>query len=380
MLYEISEEQRIIINTLRGFCEEKVKPVEEENDREGRYPEDLVKEMAKLGFFGSAIPEKYGGNFVDYFTLTLLSEEFSKYSPSLGTIMGASSLLFGNNLSRNGTEEQKKKYLPLVASGEWMGCMGLTEPGAGSDAMGLSTTAKKVGDEYILNGTKTFISNAPVSDVALVYATLDKSLGPKGICTFIVESGFEGYSAGKKFDKMGLRSSPTGELVFEDCRVPAANLVGGEEGLGAKQMIGGLDTERVGWGAMSLGLAQGAFDEALKYSMEREQFGGPIYNFQMIQKMIADMATEIEAARLLLYNAAAILDKGGKARLAASYAKLFSCDMCMRVTTDAVQIHGGYGYIKEFRVERMMRDAKIFSIGAGTSEVQRMIICHYLRP
>ncbi len=379
MLYEISEEQRIIIDTLRNFCEKRVKPVEEENDKEGRYPEDIVKEMAKLGFFGSAIPEKYGGNFVDYFTLALLSEEFAKYSPSLATVMGASSLLFGNNLARNGTESQKEKYLPIVATGEWIGCMGLTEPGAGSDAMSLSTTAKKVGDEYILNGTKTFISNAPVGDVALVYATLDKSLGPKGICTFIVESGFEGYSAGKKFDKMGLRSSPTGELIFEDCRVPKENLVGDEEGLGAKHMVSGLDTERVEWGAMSLGLAQSAFDEALKYSLEREQFGGPIFNFQMVQKMIADMATEIEAARLLIYNAAAILDKGGNGRLAASYAKLFSCDMCMRVVIDAVQVHGSYGYIKEFRVERMMRDAKIFSIGAGTSEVQRMIICHYLR-
>ena len=379
MLYDISEEQRIILNTVRNFCEEKVKPVEEANDKSGRYPEELFKEMAKLGFFGSAIPEEYGGNFVDFFTLALLSEEMARYSPSLGTVMGGSSLLFGNNLARNGTEEQKKKYLPKVASGELIGCLGLTEPGAGSDAMGLSTRVEKRGDEYILNGTKTFISNAPIADVSLVYATIDKSLGPKGICTFVVERDFEGFSTGKEFDKMGLRSSPTGELVFEDCRVPAENLVGGKEGLGKNQMISGLDTERVAWAALALGLAQGAFEEALKYSQEREQFGTPIFNFQMIQKMIADMATSIEAARLLIYNSAAILDGGKDARLEASYAKLFACDMCMDVTTDAVHIHGGYGFTKEFRVERMMRDAKVFSIGAGTSEVQRMIICHYLR-
>ncbi|MBN1883656.1 MAG: acyl-CoA dehydrogenase family protein [Deltaproteobacteria bacterium] len=379
MLYEISEEQRIMLDTVRSFGEERIKPVEEENDKAGRYPTDLVGEMAKLGLMGSAIPEEYGGTFRDFFTLAILSEEIAKYSPSLGTVMGASSLLFGNNLARNGTEEQKKKYLPLVASGEWMGCMGLTEPGSGSDAMSVSTRAEKKGDEYILNGTKTFISNAPVADVALVYATVDKSQGPKGICTFIVERDFEGFSTGKEFDKMGLRSSPTGELVLEDCRVPAENLVGGSEGLGAKQMTSGLDTERVAWSALSLGLAQGAFDEALAYSQERSQFGSPIFNFQMVQKLIADMATSLEASRLLIYNAASILDKGGNARLAASYAKLMACDECMRITTDAVHVHGGYGFTKEFRVERMMRDAKVFSIGAGTSEVQRMIICHYLR-
>ena len=185
MLYEISEEQRIMLDTVRSFGEERIKPVEEENDKAGRYPTDLVGEMAKLGLMGSAIPEEYGGTFRDFFTLAILSEEIAKYSPSLGTVMGASSLLFGNNLARNGTEEQKKKYLPLVASGEWMGCMGLTEPGSGSDAMSVSTRAEKKGDEYILNGTKTFISNAPVADVALVYATVDKSQGPKGICTFL---------------------------------------------------------------------------------------------------------------------------------------------------------------------------------------------------
>ena len=379
MLYEISEEQRIMLDTVRSFGEERIKPVEEDNDKAGRYPKELVEEMAKLGLMGSAIPEEYGGTFRDFFTLAILSEEIAKYSPSLGTVMGASSLLFGNNLARNGTEEQKKKYLPLVASGEWMGCMGLTEPGSGSDAMSVTTRAEKKGDEYILNGTKTFISNAPVADVALVYATMDKSLGPKGICTFIVERGFEGFSTGKEFDKMGLRSSPTGELVLEDCRVPARNLVGGSEGLGAKQMTSGLDTERVAWSALSLGLYQGAFDEALAYSQERSQFGSPIFNFQMVQKLIADMATSLEAARLLIYNAASILDRGGNARLAASYAKLMACDGCMQITTDAVHVHGGYGYTKEFRVERMMRDAKVFSIGAGTSEVQRLIICHYLR-
>jgi isovaleryl-CoA dehydrogenase len=379
MLYQISEEQRIMLSTIRDFCEKNVKPVEEENDKRGGCPEKLVDAMKEMGLFGMGVPEAYGGSFKDYFTVVLLSEEISRYSPSLGTVMGASSLLFGNNLTRHGTEQQKKKYLPKIASGELIGCMGLTEPGAGSDAVGLTTRAVKDGDCYILSGTKTFISNAPICDVAYVYATLDKSKGAKGVCTFIVERDYPGFSVGKEFDKMGLRSSPTGELVFEECRVPAENLVGGVEGIGVRQMMGGLDTERVCWGSLALGLAQGAFEEALAYSQQREQFGTAIFNFQMVQKLLADMATEIEAARLLLYNAAAVIDQGGDGRLSASYAKLFSCDMVMRVTTDAVQVHGGYGYTKEYRVERMMRDAKVFAIGAGTSEVQRMIICHYLR-
>jgi alkylation response protein AidB-like acyl-CoA dehydrogenase len=379
MLYQISEEQRIMLSTIRDFCEKSVKPVEEENDKRGGCPEAIVTTMKELGLFGIGVPEAYGGSFKDYFTVVLASEELARYSPSLATVMGASSLLFGNNLARHGTEAQKKKYLPKIATGEWVGCMGLTEPGAGSDAVGLSTKAVKDGDSYVLSGTKTFISNAPIADVAYVYATLDKSLGPKGVCTFIVERDTKGFSVGKEFDKMGLRSSPTGELVFDECRVPAENLVGGVEGIGVKQMMGGLDTERVCWGSLALGLAQGAFEEALAYAQTREQFGTPIFNFQMVQKILADMATEIEAARLLLYNAAAIIDQKGDGRLAASYAKLFSCDMVMRVTTDAVQVHGGYGFTKEYRVERMMRDAKVFAIGAGTSEVQRMIICHYLR-
>jgi alkylation response protein AidB-like acyl-CoA dehydrogenase len=368
MLYQISEEQRITLKTVRDFCEKNVKPVEEENDKKGGAPQKLVDMMKELGLFGIGVPETYGGSFRDYFTLALVSEELSRYSPSLATLMGASSQLFGNNLAKHGTEEQKKKYLPKIASGELMGCMGLTEPGAGSDAVGLSTRAVKDGDSYVLTGSKTFISNAPICDVAYVYATLDKSKGAKGISTFIVERGFPGFTVGKGFDKMGLRSSPTGELFFDECRVPAENLVGGVEGIGVRQMMAGLDTERVCWSSM----------EALAYSKERQQFGTQIFNFQMVQKMLADMATEIEAARLLTYNAAATIDQGGDSRLGASYAKLFTCDMVMRVTTDAVQVHGGYGYMKEYRVERMMRDAKVFAIGAGTSEIQRLIVCRYL--
>ncbi len=379
MLYQISEEQRIMLATVRDFCEKNVKPVEEENDKKGGAPEKIVNMMKEMGLFGFGVPEAYGGSFRDYFSVALLSEEISRYSPSLGTLMGASSLLFGNNLARHGTDEQKKKYLPKIASGEFIGCMGLTEPGAGSDAVSVATRAVKDGNSYVLSGTKTFISNAPICDVAYVYATLDKKLGAKGVCTFIVERDAPGFSVGKEFDKMGLRSSPTGELVFDECRVPAENLVGGQEGIGIRQMMKGLDTERVCWSSLALGLAQGAFEEALAYSQQREQFNTPIFNFQMVQRMLADMATEIEAARLLVYNGAAIIDQGGDGRLAASYAKLFTCDMVMRVTTDAVQVHGGYGYTKEYRVERMMRDAKVFAIGAGTSEVQRMIICHYLR-
>jgi len=379
MDFELSREHLLARDAVKNFAAKEVKPRARAMDEAEEFDPELLERIKEVGLFGMSIPEEYGGSFTDTLTVALMVEQIAWACPSTATLIGASSGLFGGNLSKHGTKEQCERYLPKIASGEWIGCMGLTEPHAGSDALSLSTRAEKKGDRYILNGTKVFISNAPIADVALVYATVDRSAGPKGICTFIVERSFPGFESGRKFDKMGLRASPTGELVFEDCEVPEENLVGMVEGKGFKQMMIGLNSERVAWSAMAVGVAQAAFEESLAYAQEREQFGTAVYNFQMVQQMIADMACEIHAARLLAYQSAAILDSGGQARLEASYAKLFSSEMVMRVTTNAVQIFGGYGYTREFDVERHMRDAKVFAIGAGTSEVQRLIIAHLLR-
>jgi alkylation response protein AidB-like acyl-CoA dehydrogenase len=310
-----------------------------------------------------------------------MSEELAKVDAGVGTVYGAHGLLCGNNIARNGTEEQKRKYLPILARGEKRGCMGMTEPEHGSDAVSLTTRARKVGDEYILNGTKTFISNAPIADIAIIYATLDPSLRSKGVCTFIVEKDFPGYQVGRKFSKMGLRSSPTGEIILEDCHVPEANLLGGVEGNGVMHMFSGLDVERVMWSALAIGIAQAAFEASVKYAKERQQFRQPIFNFQMIQDKLTTMLVEIEAARLLTYKGISYWDQGNfrEGRMFAAQAKFYACEMVVRVTSEAIQIHGGYGYMKDLPLERYMRDAKVFPIGAGTTEIEKRIIANYLR-
>jgi len=349
-------------------------------DREEKFVEDLWEKAKSLGFLGMGIPPEYGGTLTDYISLGLMAEEQAKVDAGVGVVYGAHGLLCGNNIARNGTEEQKEKYLPVLASGEKRGCMGLTEPEYGSDAVSLKTRACKVGDEYILNGTKTFISNAPIANIAVIYATLDPALGAKGLCTFIVEKDFPGYHVGREFSKMGLRSSPTGEIILEDCHVPEANLLGGVEGKGVKQMFSGLDVERLMWSSLAIGIAQAAFDASLKYAKERQQFGQPVFNFQMIQDKLATMLVEIEAARLLTYKGLTYWDQGNfrEARMLASQAKFYACEMVVRVTGEAIQIHGGYGYMKDFPVERYMRDAKAFPIGAGTTEIEKLIIAGYL--
>jgi isovaleryl-CoA dehydrogenase len=323
-----------------------------------------------------AIPAEDGGGLTDYLSLAMYFEELSRADAGTCVTYGAHALLYGNNIARNATDEQKSKYVPMVISGEQCGCMGLTEPGAGSDALSLRTRARREGDYYILNGTKTFISNAPIADVALIYATTDPALGNAGLCAFIVEKDFPGYKVGRKLSKMGLRSSPTGEIIMEDCRVPVENLLGGKEGKGLKTMFSGLDVERFIWSSMANGIAAAAFAAALKYAKEREQFGQPIFNFQMIQDKLATMMIELEASRLLTYKGATAFDQGKfqEARLLAAQSKLYSSEMANRVAAEAVHIHGGYGYMKEFPVERYMRDAKVFPIGAGTSEVQKLIL------
>jgi len=376
MNFSLTDEQRMLRDSVRKFSEREVAPFVEEMDKEEKFIEDLWEKAKPMGFLGMGIHPEYGGMLTDYLSFGLMGEELARVDAGVATVYGAHGLLCANNIARNATEDQKKKYLPALAAGETRGCMGLTEPGAGSDAMSLKTTARKEGSEYILNGTKTFISNAPIADIALIYAQ-----GSGGLCTFIVEKDFPGYSTGKKLSKMGLRSSPTGEIIMEDCHVPEENLVGGVEGQGLKQMFSGLDVERFMWSCLAIGIAQAAFDAALKYTKEREQFGQPIFNFQMIQDKLAIMLVELEAARLLTYKGLTCWDEGNyrEARMVAAQAKLYAGEMAVRVTGEAVHIHGGYGYMKEYPVERYMRDAKVFPIGAGTSEMQKLIIAHYLR-
>ena len=381
MNFDFTEEQKMLQETVRKFAEKEVAPLVEEMDREEKFIEDLWEKAKPVGFLAMGIPDEYGRMLTDYLSFGIMAEEISKIDPGVGVVYGAHALLCANNIARNATEEQKQKYLPILASGAKRGCMGLTEPGAGSDAISLKTRAIRDGDYYILNGTKTFISNAPIADIALIYATTDPALGIGGLCAFIVEKDFPGYKVGKKLSKMGLRSSPTGEIILEDCRVPAANLLGGVEGKGIKTMFSGLDVERFMWACMSVGIAEAAFAAALKYAKEREQFGQPIFNFQMIQDKLVTMLVEIEAAKLLTLKGIACWDQGNfkEARMLAAQAKLYACEMVNRVTAEAVHIHGGYGYMKEFPVERYMRDAKVFAIGAGTSEVQKLIIANYLK-
>jgi alkylation response protein AidB-like acyl-CoA dehydrogenase len=380
MNFDLTEEQKMLREMVREFCEKEIGPLVEEMDREEKFVENLWEKAKSLGFLGMGIPPEYGGTLTDYIPHGLMAEELAKVDAGVGVVYGAHGLLCGNNIARNGTEEQKRKYLPILASGEKRGCMGLTEPEYGSDAVSLKTRARKVGNEYILNGTKTFISNAPIANIAVIYATLDPSLGAKGLCTFIVEKDFPGYHVGREFSKMGLRSSPTGEIILEDCHVPEANLLGGVEGKGVKQMFSGLDVERLMWSSLAIGIAQAAFDASLKYAKERQQFGQPVFNFQMIQDKLATMLVEIEAARLLTYKGLTYWDQGNfrEARMLASQAKFYACEMVVRVTGEAIQIHGGYGYMKDFPVERYMRDAKAFPIGAGTTEIEKLIIAGYL--
>jgi isovaleryl-CoA dehydrogenase len=380
MNFNITQEQRMLQETVKRFAEKEVAPLVEEMDRDEKFNEQLWEKAKPVGLLGMGVEPEYGGMLTDYLAFGLMAQELSKVDAGVTVTLGAHSLLCANNIARNATDEQKKKYLPTLASGDLKGCMGLTEPGAGSDAISLKTRAKRDGDYYILNGSKTFISNAPIADIALIYATTDPSLGLAGLCAFIVEKNFPGYKVGRKLSKMGLRSSPTGEIIMEDCRVPAENLLGGVEGKGLKTMFSGLDVERFMWSCMAIGIAEAAFGAAVKYSKEREQFGQPIFNFQMIQDKLATMLVEIEASKLLAYKGITCWDEGNfkEARMLAAQVKLYACEMVNRVTAEAVHIHGGYGYMKEFPVERYMRDAKVFPIGAGTSEVQKLIIANYL--
>ncbi|SFB44804.1 acyl-CoA dehydrogenase [Clostridium frigidicarnis] len=373
MNFILSKEQELVRQTVKEFAQNKVKPIAAEIDETERFPMENVKLMAKYGMMGIPFSKEYGGAGGDTLAYILAVEELSKVCGSTGVILSAHVSLCASLIDQFGTEDQKQKYLTSLAKGEKIGAFGLTEPNAGTDASGQQTVAVLDGDNYILNGSKIFITNGGVADVFIIFAMTDRSKGVKGISAFIVEKSFEGFSIGKLENKMGIRASSTTELVMENCIVPKENLIG-KEGKGFGIAMKTLDGGRIGIAAQALGLAEGALDEAIAYMKERKQFGRQIGAFQGLQWMVAEMDTKIEAARWLVYKAAFLKDQKMPYSVEAARAKLFAAEVAMEVTTKAVQIFGGYGYTKEYPVERMMRDAKITEIYEGTSEVQRMVI------
>ena len=373
MDFSLSKTEELFLQMIREFAEKEVKPLAAEVDEEERFPLETVEKMAKTGLMGIPVPVKYGGAGGTSLMYGMAVEELSRVCGTTGVVLSAHTSLCCAPIMENGTEEQKMKYLPRLASGEWIGAFGLTEPNAGTDAAMQQTTAVLDGDQYVLNGNKIFITNAVYAHVYVIFAMTDKSLGNKGISAFIVEKGTPGFSIGKKEKKMGIRGSATTELVFEDCRIPKENLLG-QQGKGFAIAMKTLDGGRVGIAAQALGIAQGAMDETIKYTKERKQFGRSISQFQNTQFQMADMETKVQAARLLVRSAHQKKDNGMPYSVDAAMAKLFAAETAMEVTTKAVQLHGGYGYTREYPVERMMRDAKITEIYEGTSEVQRMVI------
>ena len=373
MDFVLSKEQEMARQLFRDFAEKEVKPLAQEVDEEERFPAETVAKMQKFGFMGIPFPKELGGQGCDTLTYAMCVEELSKVCATTGVIVSAHTSLGCDPIKKYGTPAQIEKYLVPMAQGKKLGAFGLTEPGAGTDASGQQTKAVLDGDHYVLNGSKIFITNAGQADVYVIFAMTDKSKGNHGISAFIVEKEFPGFSIGKKELKMGIRGSSTCELIFENCIVPQENLLG-QEGKGFGIAMGTLDGGRIGIAAQALGIAQGAFDETVKYVKERKQFGRPISAFQNTQFQLADMKAKIEAARLLVYSAAVAKDTKKRFSVDAAMAKLFAAETAMEVTTKCVQLFGGYGYTRDYPVERMMRDAKITEIYEGTSEVQRMVI------
>ncbi len=373
MDFKLSKEHEMARTLFKDFAQNEVKPIAQEIDEEGRFPTETVEKMQKLGLLGIPIPKEDGGQGCDTLTYVLAVEELSKVCGTTGVIVSAHTSLCADPIRKYGTPEQKEKYLRPLVNGEKLGAFGLTEPGAGTDAAGQQTKAVLDGDNYILNGSKIFITNGGVADTYIVFAMTDKSQGTRGISAFIVEKDFPGFSIGTIENKMGIRASSTAELIFEDCLVPKENLLG-KVGKGFGIAMGTLDGYRIGIAAQALGIAAGALEVTINYVQERKQFGRSIAKFQNTQFQLADMHTQVEAARLLVYKAAVAKDTQKSYSLEAAMAKLYAAEVAMEVTTKAVQLHGGYGYIREYDVERMMRDAKITEIYEGTSEVQRMVI------
>ena len=377
MNFELSDEHKQVRDVARQFAEaelgEKIAPF----DARHEFPHAIVAKLAPLGFLGVLVPEEYGGSGLDYVSYALIVEELNRGDASVGITMWAHNSLGTNHINLFGSPEQKRRWLPVLASGQILGAWGLTEPGSGSDAAALRTRAERHGDEYVLNGSKAFITNASVGKTAVVMARTDPSKGAKGISAFVLEKGMPGFSAGQPYRKLGLHASDTAELIFEDARVPTTNMLG-EPGQGFVQAMQVLEGGRIAMAAMAVGIAQAAVDQAAKYMKQRSAFGKTLAEFNGLQGMIADMATEVEVARLLMLRAAWLKDQGRPAMHAAAMAKVFASEVAMKAATRAVQIHGGAGYITEFPVERIFRDAKLTEIGEGTSEVQRLVIARQI--
>jgi len=375
--FSLTEQNKLFKKTIREFCEKEIKPLAERIDKEEYFPKDLYKKMGKMGLMGMTVPQDFGGAGIDRMSYMIALEEISRVCGSTGLTVEAHNSLGVGHIFEKGTEEQRKKYLPKLCSGDELAAWALSEPNAGSDAGSLQTTAVKDGDEWVLNGTKQFITSGDIAWVTTVMAKTDKDKGAKGISAFIIERDTPGFSVGQLEDKLGLRGSHTAEMILEDCRVPAENMLD-EQGKGFTGAMNILDRGRTAIGAMSVGIAQGAFEDALEYAKQRQQFGRPIGKFQAIQWMIADMATDIDAARLLVFRAADMEDKDIRFTKEAAMAKLFASEMAMRATVKGIQILGGYGYTREYPMERYFRDIKLCTIGEGTSEVQRMVIARQL--
>lgn len=368
-----NKEKELLRKAVRDFVSRELATLPEEIDKTGEMPRELLDKMAKAKYTSVTIPEEYGGAGADYVSYAIIMEELSKRCASTGTYATAAASLVSLPILNYGTEEQKQKYLKGLASGKMIGAFGLTEPGAGSDASAQQTTAELDGDYYILNGRKTFITNAPICDFAIVIAVTDRSKGLKGTSAFIVESNWEGFSHGAHEDKMGIRGTQTSDLIFENVKVPKENLLG-REGIGFKIAMQTLDAGRIGVAAQALGIAQGALDEAIKYTKERVQFGRPLAKFQNTQFTLAEMETKVNAARWLVYDAAEKKDAGMNMTKESAMAKYYAAEIANEVVYKALQLHGGYGFIKDYPIERMYRDARIMSIYEGTSEVQKIVI------
>ena len=377
MNLELTEEQKLLQKSVREFAEAEVKPHAKEIDETHRFPRDTFQKAAELGLTGIAVPENYGGAGMDHICYSIVIEEISRVCASTGTILSVQNSLFCDPILRFGNEEQKQKFLVPFARGEKIGCYALTEPQAGSNAAALTTKAVLKGDRYIVNGTKAWITNGGAADAAVVYVNTHPEKGEKGITALVVEKGSKGFTVGKEEKKLGVNATACTELSFSDCEVPAANRIG-NEGEGYKIALSTLDGGRIGIASQATGIAQGAFEAALSYAKQRLAFGRPIADFQAIQFMLADMSTEIDAARLLARRAAWKQDSGGRFSMEASIAKLFASEMSTRVTHKAIQIHGGYGYSREYPVERAYRDARITEIYEGTSEIQRLVIAAWV--
>ncbi len=374
---ELSEEQQLLQKSVREFAEAEVNPLAKENDETGKFPRGLFQKAAELGLTGVAIPEAEGGAGMDHISYAIVIEEISRVCASTGVILSVQNSLYCDPIHRFGTDEQKKKFLLPFARGEKIGCYALTEPQAGSNAAALATKAVRKGDTYVINGTKAWITNGGAADAAIVYVNTQPEKGEKGITALVVEKGTPGFAVGKEEKKLGIHATACTELSFSDCEVPAGNRIG-EEGEGYKVALSTLDGGRIGIAAQATGIAQGAFEAALSYAQQRQAFGHPIADFQAIQFMLADMATEIDAARLLLRRAAWKQDSGARFSMEAAIAKLFASEMSTRVAHKAIQIHGGYGYSSEYPVERAYRDARITEIYEGTSEIQRLVIAAWV--